>query len=79
MAQQSAPKTIRLTSVDQAIQVEQFGQRVTNCARCGEDHAQVEFKKFQIPFVDSAGTEYSHWGRCPTNGDPILLTFKSSD
>ena len=46
---------------------------VFNCARCGQDHAEIKYKQFKRPFVDSDGTIYQWWAICPVNNDPILM------
>lgn len=48
------------------------------CARCGQDHANLEFKQFAQPIdlIDKDGDgPYNYWTPCPTNGDPILLVI----
>ena len=49
---------------------------IRNCARCGGDHDGVEFKEFTIPPDD---IEYTHYGLCPSNGEPILLAIVDDD
>jgi hypothetical protein len=44
--------------------------RVLQCARCGGDHAEVEFHPLTNPPED-----VSHFGMCPTSDEPILLKF----
>lgn len=41
---------------------------VGKCARCGHDHADVEFFLFARPPPDA-----SYWAPCPETGDPILM------
>lgn len=43
-----------------------------NCARCGEDHMQSEFKKFTIPIIDDDGI-WTYWCMCPKLNEPILM------
>lgn len=43
---------------------------VYKCARCGEDHAGLEMKKFTRP---PEWGPYTHWVSCPTTGEPILI------
>ncbi len=43
---------------------------VRKCARCGGNHDEVLFKEFTIPQDD---IEYTHYGFCPANYEPILL------
>lgn len=46
---------------------------VGHCARCGTDHQSVRFERLLHEMRDSDGTIWTHWARCPTNGQPILL------
>ena len=46
---------------------------VTTCARCGEDHERVVFKRLTRP-----GKRHTHWAKCPVNGEPIMLFIKDS-
>lgn len=46
---------------------------VRGCARCGEDHEELEFERLQRPIQEDDGRDYTHWAPCPTNGQPILL------
>jgi len=39
------------------------------CARCQQDHVDLEFKELTNP----GETKASHWALCPTLGEPILL------
>jgi len=50
-----------------------FISGVRDCARCGGDHPRVEFKLFEIPCG-----EWTYWGTCPANGDPIMTIMKDS-
>ena len=53
-----------------------FYTDVGRCARCGDDHAKVEFKPFTNPPESGPGftaIAFSHWASCPKNGEPILL------
>lgn len=46
---------------------------IFQCARCGEDHQQLSFRKFiKSPVVDEDGTVWDYWAVCPTTGDPVL-------
>jgi hypothetical protein len=45
---------------------------VKGCARCGQDHVDLDFKEFSRPIVDSDGTVWSQWAICPTTGEPVL-------
>ncbi len=56
-----------------------FKTDVYFCARCGQDHKQLEFKKFQRPVADTEG-DWDYWTICPSSDDPILLrTEKRED
>lgn len=48
---------------------------IQSCARCGEDHDGLTFVPFQRPPMqdDESGPFATHWARCPTTGDPILV------
>lgn len=46
---------------------------VKHCARCGQDHDDLHYKKFVNPIYDDDGTEWGWWATCPTTGDPILM------
>lgn len=41
---------------------------IRGCARCGEEHDLLEFKKLQRPVG-----HLTHWALCPTTGEPVLL------
>jgi hypothetical protein len=42
---------------------------ITNCARCGKNHATVQAFAFVNP-----PPRFTHWATCPTTADPILIT-----
>lgn len=48
---------------------------IVDCARCGEDHTILEAVPFVRPFAPPAAAPvvWTHWAKCPTNGDPILF------
>lgn len=47
---------------------------VKRCARCGENHHQLEFKRIHNPIEHGDGEpDSTYWAVCPTNGDPVLL------
>jgi len=53
---------------------------VSHCARCGKDHKdKIIFKEFLRPIVDSDGTVWNYWGKCPNSGEPILLKITNED
>lgn len=43
-----------------------------NCPRCEAEHRQLPIKKLSKPTYDG----FTHWGVCPTTGDPVLFNFK---
>jgi hypothetical protein len=45
---------------------------LAGCSRCGGTHREpIEFHRLEQPVPDPEGP-FTHWGRCPTNGEPIL-------
>ena len=57
-------------------------KKIIHCARCGEDHINIEAKKFTQPVLEDAPSEkalYTHWALCPTNGEPILVVEVTTD
>ena len=48
-------------------------QTIYNCARCGNDHENLEFVRFQRPIEDRDGRTWEWWATCPVNGDPVLM------
>ena len=38
------------------------------CARCGEDHAGLDFRELTSPIRD-----LRYWATCPKTGEPILM------
>lgn len=55
--------------------MEEHKRRTTihHCARCGQDHIDMEFKMFNgDPIEDQDGTVWDWWGICPITGDPVL-------
>lgn len=66
-------KSEKSQEIQPAFQFENFYHcGVIHCARCGEDHAHVKFKRFVRPVLDSDGTAWEWWATCPNTGDPIL-------
>ncbi|MBF6618819.1 MAG: hypothetical protein ITG02_01130 [Patulibacter sp.] len=47
--------------------------RLLSCARCGGDHADVEWQPLERPVLEDGKTVATHWAPCPTNGQPILM------
>lgn len=52
---------------------------IHNCARCGQNHEDLEFLLFENPIEDTDGTVWNYWSVCPTNNEPILLKVKQID
>lgn len=64
---------------------------VKGCARCGQDHADVKFRKLAKPIpappadVIAPGPikadkverrDYDWWAMCPTNREPIVMHIR---
>jgi hypothetical protein len=45
---------------------------IFGCARCGKNHKDLEIKKL-------SNSDFSHWAQCPTNGEPILVKFETTE
>lgn len=43
---------------------------VSGCARCGQNHTSVAFRRMLHPIDDA----FPWWGLCPTTREPILLS-----
>jgi hypothetical protein len=55
-------------------QPRQQGQELITCQkcpRCETEHRQLPIKRLSKPTYDG----FTHWGVCPTTGDPVLFTF----
>jgi len=50
-----------------------YSKAITNCARCGGNHDLVTFLLLDRPCDD-----WTHWGTCPTNGEPIMMKMKEA-
>ncbi len=47
---------------------------VSNCARCGKDHDNLEFDKLTAPIASDDGSEpWNYWAICPISGEPVLM------
>ena len=48
---------------------------IIGCARCGENHTDLEMKKLTIPIdiPDTNGNEIGYWAMCPNLNEPILI------
>lgn len=47
-------------------------RKVGGCARCGDDHEDLDEIAFWRPSEDADGV-WRWWATCPTTGDPILI------
>ena len=48
---------------------------LSNCARCGKSHKDIEFLKFK-----KKADDYTHWAMCPNTDEPILcVVMKMKD
>lgn len=54
-------------------------KKVVNCARCDGTHENLEAKELERPMdpgivnYDGSTMVWTHWAKCPTNGDPIMV------
>lgn len=48
--------------------VRETKEHLQHCARCGQDHEIV-----WMPFKDAPIDDYTHWGLCPLNSEPVLM------
>lgn len=62
-----------MASLELRIQPQRLVTTVRHCARCDQDHENLEFKRFVRPIEDEDGTLWNYWSLCPNTGDPILL------
>jgi hypothetical protein len=50
---------------------------VMACARCGEDHKELEFVKFKrsvIVIIERAGKRiFTDWAMCPKTNEPVIM------
>lgn len=53
---------------------EQASELITcqKCPRCEAEHRQLAIKRLSKPTYDG----FTHWGVCPTTGDPVLFSFQ---
>ncbi len=52
---------------------------VYGCSRCGQNHEQVNFYYLIRPIsADNGSRDWTHWGTCPTHGEPILLRVEGA-
>jgi hypothetical protein len=58
----------KLGELPEALKVDVHG-----CARCGEDHKDMDFRAFRSPIFDSDGSVWTHWAICPNFDEPVLL------
>lgn len=54
---------------------------MSNCSRCGVGHTDVETEKLEHPFAppECAPVVWTHWARCPSNGQPIMVMLAGDD
>lgn len=52
--------------------------RVTDCARCGEDHGDLHMLHFKNPPVLSEEA-FTHYAICPNSGEPILMKIVADE
>ena len=50
---------------------------VVKCARCGQDHPELQFHKIMGSQITCEGLIFTHWAQCPTTIDPILLRVET--
>ena len=55
------------------LNLETLRGQVCNCARCGEDHDEIQWR----PFTKS--DKYTYWAMCPNLYEPILLTIEEDN
>lgn len=48
---------------------------VGGCTRCGNTHADVEFKLLSKP-IECDGVEFNYWVLCPVKHEPILMRLE---
>ena len=58
---------------------EKIKTTIHNCARCGQNHKDLEFNSFENAVEDTDGTVWDYWALCPINGEPILLKVTKTD
>jgi len=46
---------------------------IVNCARCEGTHHDLMFRSFTHP-----SGEYTHFAKCPTNEEPILMVIENA-
>jgi hypothetical protein len=49
-------------------------KNLVNCARCGNDHSNLLFRRLKQPCGD-----LKFWCSCPVNGEPILMAVAESE
>ena len=54
-------------------------RRIDYCARCGEDHRNIVFHRFQGNFISSDGNDFQYWGWCPRYLEPIIYHAGEND
>lgn len=54
---------------------------IRNCARCGGDHEDLKFKKFEQPVscrASDCSYEFGGWAVCPELEEPILVSVEET-
>lgn len=51
---------------------------VGGCARCGGDHDDLTFHPLAANIEEDGHVLATHWARCPSNGQPVLMRFKAA-
>jgi len=54
-------------------------RKVEDCARCGEDHRNVQFRHFKGKYISCDEMDFQYWGWCPTNLEPIILSVDDEE
>lgn len=53
---------------------------IKHCARCEQDHADLEFAAFtKHPIEHSDGIVSMHWAMCPVLKEPILMQIIATE
>jgi hypothetical protein len=78
--QMTTPHVAHTTPVNDTDTGEFVTIAVNQCARCGENHPPLSFKRAYLTPDDSPGIlAWTHWALCPTTGDPILMIVVNND
>lgn len=58
---------------DAEAQAFSFETLLRGCARCGNDHPRIVFRRFRRYPIN----EFTHWALCPSTEEPVLMVFMS--